>query len=206
LVHKDVKEEFLGYMKQYIHEFYGTNPQESPDYGRIVNQANVDRLQQLMHQQEIYTGGNVDRNDRYIAPTILTNITGTEPIMQEEIFGPIFPVVEFEKITEAVRFVNDRPKPLALYLFSKSKKIQEQILEHTSSGGVCINEVVMHVANDNLPFGGVGNSGMGVYHGKYSFEAFSHYKPVLNKSNLVDVPVRYAPYNGKIGLAKTLMS
>lgn len=206
LIQKEVKDEFLSYMKQYIQEFYGTNPQQSPDYGRVVNKANVDRLELLMKNQDVYTGGKVDRDDRYIAPTILNNISGDELVMQEEIFGPIFPVVQFEKVSEAVQFVNDRPKPLALYLFSKSKKTHETFLDRTSSGGVCINEVVMHVANDNLPFGGVGNSGMGVYHGKFSFETFSHYKPVLKKSTLVDVPVRYAPYNGKIGLAKTLMS
>ena len=205
-IHSDVKDKVLELMKENIHDFYGENPQESPDFPRVVNQANIVRLTQLMKTETIYTGGQVDAEDRYIAPTILTDVSPESPIMQEEIFGPILPVLEFNHIDEVVDYVNANPKPLAMYYFSESNAKQKDIMNRTSAGGGCINDTLMHIANNNLPFGGVGNSGMGLYHGKYGFEAFSNLRSIIKKSTLIDVPVRYAPYEDKLGMIKMLIN
>jgi len=205
-VHKQVKDKVLALMKEEIHKFFGENPQDSPDYPRVVNLANVERLKELMKSGKVYEGGNVDANDRYIAPTILIDVSHDSAIMQEEIFGPVLPVLEFDHIDEVINFVNARPKPLALYYFSESSSKQKDILNRTSSGGGCINDTLMHIANHHLPFGGVGNSGMGRYHGKYGFEAFSNMRSIIKKSTLLDVPVRYAPYDDKLGMIKMLIN
>lgn len=196
-VHKDVKEPLLKEMINFIKIFYGENPQLSKDYPRIIDQSAFNRLITYLKEGTIEIGGKKDKEDLYISPTILNNISFDDSVMQEEIFGPILPVIEFSDLKEAINTVNKKPKPLALYFFSKNENNINKILAHTSSGGVCINETIMHVASLYLPFGGVGESGMGKYHGVHSFETFSHYKSVVKKNFRFDVPLKYPPYNDK---------
>lgn len=205
LVPKKLEASFLQEMKKSIEQFYSSNPQQSPDYGRIVNERHFDRLVKLMAETEIVCGGNYDRAERFIAPTILRGINETHPIMQDEIFGPLLPVLTYENFDEAISFIKKRSKPLALYLFTQNKDNEKKILESVSFGGGCINDTVIHLANSELPFGGVGPSGMGAYHGRLSFETFSHKKAVFKQTTMVDVPVRYPPYKGKEGLLKFLI-
>ena len=193
-LHKDVKEKFLKKFVEYIKVFYGENIQESPDFPRIVNKANVERLQELLESGNLYFGGKVDIEDRFVHPTVLTEVTDDSPVMQQEIFGPILPVMDFEDIDEVIEYVNSKPKPLAFYYFSESKKKQKYVLTRTSSGGGCVNDTIMHLSNHHLPFGGVGNSGMGNYHGKFGFDTFSNLRAILNKATWIDVPVRYGPF------------
>lgn len=197
-VHSKVKDKLLKKAKAEIEAMFGSNPLESNDYPRIITEANVERLAALIEGQQVYTGGQIDVAQKYVAPTLLVNVDTESEVMQHEIFGPILPVLEFENLSEVVDFVNNRPKPLALYYFSEDIAKQKHILEDTTSGGACINDVVMHISNPYLPFGGVGSSGIGNYHGKYSFETFSHQKAVMKRWTLFDLPVRYAPYAGKL--------
>jgi aldehyde dehydrogenase (NAD+) len=205
LVHKSVKSKLLTEITGYIKEFFGENPVNSNDFPRIVNERQFDRLVGLLDKGNIVTGGEYKREEKYIAPTIIDNITWNDPIMLDEIFGPILPVMEFENLEEVIKIVNLKPKPLALYFFSDNKKDQERIINSISYGGGCINDTIMHVASPYLPFGGVGASGMSAYHGKASYELFTHKKSMTKKSNLIDVKIRYAPYNDKIKLLKKLM-
>lgn len=204
LVHSSVKERFIQLLKQRIVRLYGPDPKESSDFCRIITVPKTRRLAAFLNDGEIVAGGQFDIEARYVAPTILDKVSPLAPVMQEEIFGPVLPVLGFSRTEEVIEFVNARPKPLAFYYFSSSEKKQEQMLRSTSSGGGCINEVIMHIANDQLPFGGVGNSGIGNYHGEYSFKTFSHARSILNKSTLFDVPLRYAPYGVKDKLLKYL--
>ncbi|GAA0121083.1 aldehyde dehydrogenase [uncultured Clostridium sp.] len=203
-VHKDVKASLIDSMIYYIKEFYGKNPKESKDYPRIIDSKQFDRLIGYLKDGSIEFGGDFDKEQLYIAPTILNNIAFNSSIMQEEIFGPIMPILEFESLDDVIDVVNSRPKPLALYFFSKSESSIKKILNYTSSGGVCINETIMHVASLYLPFGGVGESGMGKYHGRASFDTFTHYKSVVKKGFSIDVPLRYPPYNDKIKYIKKI--
>ncbi|MBU3190887.1 aldehyde dehydrogenase [Clostridium bowmanii] len=205
LVHKSVKEKLITEMAECIVEFFGENPEKSNDFPRIINKRQFDRLIGLLGGGKIVTGGEYNRAEKYIAPTIIDNITWNDPIMLDEIFGPILPILEFDDLGQVIEMVNSRPKPLALYLFSNNKKHQERIIDRISYGGGCINDTIMHVASPYLPFGGVGASGMNAYHGKGSYDVFSHKKSVTKKSNLLDVKIRYAPYSGKIKLLKKLM-
>ncbi len=205
LVDKKIKPALMTAIKTAIHEFYGDNPQTSPDYSRIINQRQLDRLSSFIKDGEIVVGGEVKPEDRYIAPTVLDRVSWDAPVMQDEIFGPILPVLEYEDFGEAIAQINARPKPLALYLFSKDKEKQERVLRETSSGGVSINDTVMQFGVITLPFGGVGDSGIGSYHGKASFDTFSHQKSVLQKSFLLDLKWRYAPYKGKLDLIKKMI-
>lgn len=205
LVDKKIKQDLLNSIKKYIKEFYGNKPANSPDYARIINQKHFLRLVELLKDSEIIVGGEADLIERYIAPTVIDNVSLAEPIMQEEIFGPILPVVEYEDLNEALTIINERPKPLALYLFSKNKNLQQRVCRETTSGGVCINDSVMQVGVSSLPFGGVGESGIGSYHGKASFDTFSHYKSVLNRAMWLDPKLRYAPYEGKLQLLKRII-
>lgn len=197
LVPETLQETLLQALKTCIQDYYGDNPQTSPHYGRLVNDKQWQRVSQLLTQGEIYWGGAVDRSDRYIAPTIITNPDRQGSIMTEEIFGPLLPVIPYRTLEEAIAFVNEKPKPLALYLFSEDATQQQQVLNRTSSGGVCLNDTVMQVAIDTLPFGGVGPSGMGSYHGKASFDTFTHQKSVLKKGFRFDLNWRYPPYTEK---------
>jgi aldehyde dehydrogenase (NAD+) len=205
LVHTKIKQELLDSIQKCIHEFYG-EPAASPDYARIINQKHFQQLVKFLKDGEIIIGGEINPIEHYISPTLLDRVSLESPIMQEEIFGPILPVITYDDIGEAIAIINERPKPLALYLFSRNKNLQKQVLQETSSGSVCINDTVMQFAVPALPFGGVGNSGIGKYHGKASFDTFSHYKSVLNRALIPDVRLRYAPYSqGKLQLLKRIL-
>ncbi|MGD1808212.1 aldehyde dehydrogenase [Dapis sp. BLCC M126] len=205
LVNKSVKSDLLEKIKQSINEFYGDYPFESPDYGRIINEKQFNRLNDLLKDGKIVIGGETNSEERYISPTIIEGVNWDSGIMQEEIFGPILPVLEYENLEEVIAVVNSRPKPLSLYFFSRNKQKQKQVLRETSSGNVCINDTAMQFGVPSLPFGGVGNSGIGSYHGKASFDTFSHYKSVLNKGLWLDLNIRYAPYKNKVGLIRRII-
>ena len=194
LVHADVKEQLVSALKKEFTRLHGANPKEAKHFVRIVNERAFDRLVGYIQGADVVMGGEYDREERYIAPTLIDHVDVNSPIMQEEIFGPIFPIVTFSTTEEAIRFVTDREKPLALYYFGESKKNIRNVLKHTSSGGACINDTIMHIANENLPFGGVGQSGMSAYHGKESFKVFSHYRAVVTTTTRLDLPFRYMPY------------
>ena len=197
LVDKQIKTELIKAIKQCVKDFYGDNPQESPDFARIINRRQFDRLQKLLSEVEIVLGGETDADELYISPTLINDPAVDSPLMEEEIFGPILPILEYGNLSSAIALINSRSKPLALYIFSKDKNVQQQILMNTSSGGVCINDTVMQVGVNELPFGGVGDSGIGSYHGKASFDTFSHQKSVLEMPFSSDLNWRYAPYADK---------
>ncbi len=194
LVEASVEKALLAELKSTITDFFGDNPQESKDFGRIINERHHQRLCGLLEGQEAFVGGETDEATRYIAPTVLHNVSEDSKVMSEEIFGPILPVLVVQSTEDVIRFVNKRPRPLALYIFSENAGTHEKVLRNTVSGGVCINDTVSHFAVHGLPFGGVGNSGIGAYHGKHGFDSFSHAKAVVNRSTTVDVSLRYAPY------------
>jgi aldehyde dehydrogenase (NAD+) len=205
LVHPSVKNELVKEITACIKEFYGDSIEENKDYCRIINDRNFDRLVGLLEGSKVLVGGVTDKAKRYISPTLLES-TSDSKAMQEEVFGPLWPILEIQTLDAMIDFVNQRPKPLALYVFSHSSDVVEQVLEQTSSGGVSVNDVIMHMASPNLPFGGVGASGMGNYHGEASFKTFTHAKSVLQKSTLIDIPLRYAPYSeSKIKWIKRLI-
>ncbi len=195
LVQEDVKEELLRYIKKYISKMYGKNPLDNPDYPRMVNEKHFERVMGLIKGETLLTGGKARKESLQIAPTVLDNITGESRIMQEEIFGPVLPVLTFKKLEEAERFVKEREKPLALYYFTGDKEREKQMLHRLSFGGGCINDTIMHLASPRLGFGGVGQSGMGSYHGKNSFRTFSHTKSIVKRFRHPDIPIRYQPYN-----------
>ncbi|HNM31969.1 MAG TPA: aldehyde dehydrogenase [Chitinophagales bacterium] len=207
LVDKKAKQRFVELFAKTVKEFYGNNPQQSPDFGRIINEKHFLRLSRFIEKGNVLLGGQTDISNLYIAPTLLDNVSPDDEVMNEEIFGPIMPIIEYEKLDDAINFVNARNKPLALYIFSDDKMYQEKILSKTSSGNASINECLMHVGQFELPFGGVGESGIGAYHGKLSFDTFSHLKGVLKKSTLADIAQRYPPYTESgANLIKKLMS
>ena len=191
MIHEDVKEYFLKRLVKEWNELLTRNPQNAKHFVRIVNDKALDRLIGYLDNGTRYHGGVYDKADRYLSPTILTDVEADAPIMQEEIFGPIFPVMTFKHIEEVPAFVNQRERPLALYYFGKKG---DYVLRHTISGGACVNDVIMHIVNHDMPFGGVGNSGMGNYHGKDSFLAFTHRRSVVSTPTWVDMPFRYMPY------------
>lgn len=194
LVQKSVADELVQGIKTAVTDFFGSDPEKSPYYGRIINKRHAERIQSLMTAGKTVFGGKVDVPSRYIAPTVLTDVTLDDPVMIDEIFGPVLPVLTFDAIGDAVDLIRKKPKPLALYLFSSDEKSRERILGETSSGGVCINDTLMHISSTELPFGGVGTSGMGGYHGKASFDTFSHSKSVLRRFPVLDPFFRYAPF------------
>ncbi len=194
LVHRKRHDDLLDALSRTIREFYGEDPQRSPDYGRIVNARHHRRLTALLPSGRVVTGGRHDEADRYLAPTVLRDVAADSPVMADEIFGPILPVLPVDDLDEAIAFVNARPKPLALYVFSTDRAAQDRVLERTSSGGAAVNHIWLHLAVPGLPFGGVGPSGMGAYHGRHSFELFSHRKAVLRKPTLIDPTLMYPPY------------
>jgi aldehyde dehydrogenase (NAD+) len=205
LVDRKVKDALVEGIRGAVREFYGEDPSRSPDYGRIVSERHFRRLEALMGQGRVVLGGQHDAASRFLAPTLLEDVPLDSALMQEEIFGPLLPVIPVDGVAEAVRFVRERPRPLACYVFSNDGKAQERVLRETSSGGALVNDTLMHLGNPDLPFGGVGPSGLGSYHGQQSFEAFSHRKSVLKKPFALDVKVRYPPYAGKLGLLKRLL-
>ncbi len=205
LVNNRIKESLIGEIRQAINSFYGDHPQDSPDYARIVNDTHFQRLTGLMQAGQIICGGQTDRESLYIAPTLLEGINWNDPIMGEEIFGPLLPILEYENLDQALDMINNQPKPLALYLFTHDQKIQERVVRETSSGGVSINDTVSHLLPHQLPFGGVGESGMGAYHGDESFYCFSHRRSVFKNSTLFDLKAKYPPYRISLKRLKTLM-
>lgn len=204
LVDEKIKERFITALQKHIELMY---PQalENENYGKIINQNHFERLTGYMAEGSDVIGGASDQTTLKIAPAIFPDAKFSDNIMKEEIFGPILPVISYTSIDEAIQKIKHRPKPLALYVFSNSRFFQNKLISSISSGGVCINDVIMHVANENLPFGGVGSSGMGTYHGRYSFAAFSHIRGVLKNKNCMDMPLRYPPYKkSTAGLIKFL--
>lgn len=191
LVHKDIQAEFLRLLQQEFTDLLGADPQESPHFARIVSDRAFERLRGYLKDGTVYCGGRNDPATRYFAPTVLTGVKPDAPVMQEEIFGPLLPVLPFGTLDEALGFVRAREKPLALYYFGSSG---ERVLHATTSGGACINDTVMHIANSRLPFGGVGRSGMSAYHGYDSYRAFSHRRAVVQTHARIDLPFRYMPY------------
>ena len=192
LVHTSVKEHLIPLLQKEVEHFLGSDPLNNADFPKIVNEKHFRRLQGLLTEGTIRFGGQA--SDGRIAPTVIDNLTPDAPVMQEEIFGPILPILTYHELDEVIQFVQDRPKPLALYLFTRKKEEEDRILSRLSFGGGCVNDTIVHLATPHMPFGGVGESGMGGYHGKASFDTFSHQKSILKKANWLDLPVRYHPY------------
>jgi aldehyde dehydrogenase (NAD+) len=198
LVSEKVKSKFVDYLKAEINNAYGENPELSPDFARIVNEKNWNRLVKMLDNENIICGGKINTKDWFIAPTLLDEPKLDSLVMQDEIFGPILPLLSFQEVSEIKTIINRYEKPLSLYVFSENKLFIKQIIQEYSFGGGCINDTVVHFSNNRLPFGGVGHSGIGSYHGKLSFDVFSHHKSIVKKSNWLDLPMRYAPYKGKL--------
>ncbi|MDQ0253967.1 aldehyde dehydrogenase (NAD+) [Evansella vedderi] len=192
LVYEKHRRKLLKYIVHFIKKLYGDDIRFNKDYPKIVHEKHVDRLVKLLDENKIYYGGEYDRVDRFMEPTVMVEVEDGDPVMGEEIFGPILPVLTFTDDYELIERIRKRPSPLALYLFSKSKDTQEYIMENLQFGGGCINDTLMHLATPYLPFGGVGESGMGAYHGKYSFDTFTHEKSVLKQTTSFDIPLRYS--------------
>jgi aldehyde dehydrogenase (NAD+) len=203
LVHKRVKKEFLSYFKASVSELYGVEPIEQGNFTKIVSDRHFQRLTSFLNNGTIYFGGKHDLQKRTLEPTVLEGISWDDEVMKDEIFGPILPVIEYEDLSSTLSIIRSRPKPLALYLFSNSKDLQNDVLNHVSFGGGCINDTVFHLSSPYLPFGGVGESGIGAYHGKGSFDVFSHEKSILKQTTLFDLPFRYP--NTKNALKKIKM-
>ena len=204
LVHESVKERLADQLEKAVTAFFGADPLSCDDYVKIINHKHYRRLLGLLEGERARFGGQA--RDGRIAPTLLDAVTPNSPVMQEEIFGPLLPMLTYRELDEAVAFVSERPKPLALYLFTRDKEVERQVLSRLSYGGGCVNDTVVHLATSRLPFGGVGESGMGSYHGKASFDTFTHDKGILKKSNRMDLPMRYRPYSeGKGRLVKLFL-
>ncbi|XP_044536311.1 aldehyde dehydrogenase family 3 member B1 isoform X2 [Gracilinanus agilis] len=208
LCSRETQERLLPALQRAVTQFYGKDPQHSPDLGRIISEKHFHRLRGLLGSGRVALGGQSDEQERYMAPTVLVDVKETDPVMQEEIFGPILPILNVQSLDEAVAFINKREKPLALYAFSNNSEVVRQMLERTSSGGFCGNDGFMHMTLTTLPFGGVGNSGMGMYHGKFTFDAFSHHRSCLLRSSGLEKvnSLRYPPYAQRsLGLLLSLV-
>ena len=193
LIHKSQADKFVTAFARELKRLHGDDCKQSRHYVRLVSDKAFERVAGYLKEGRIVLGGATDARERYIEPTLLADVNPQSPVMQEEIFGPVLPMITFEQREEAILFIRQREKPLALYYFGRVKD-GEEVLRRTSSGGACINDTIMHIANENIPFGGVGNSGMGSYHGKRSFDAFSHQRSVVSTTTLFDLPFRYMPY------------
>jgi aldehyde dehydrogenase (NAD+) len=205
LAHKSIANELVEAIRKSITEFYGDDPHASKDYSRVISPRHFSRLASLISSGKVAIGGQTEQSERYIAPTVLVDVTQDSAVMQEEIFGPILPVITIAGLEAGLQQVRSRSKPLALYLFSNDKAAQRRTLQTTSSGSVCFNDVVMQAGATALPFGGVGESGLGSYHGRAGFLTFSHQRSVLERPFWLDLPFRYPPYKGKLGLVKRLL-
>lgn len=201
-VQKEFKDELLLQLKKEIIGFYGEDPSQSEDLPRIINDRHFDRVKRLIDPEKVFYGGEFDKENLYIAPTLLTDITWDDPVMQEEIFGPILPVMIYDHIDEVIEQLLKRNKPLSFYIFSNNRKLQNKLIDNLSFGCGAINDTMVHYGNPHIAFGGVGNSGYGAYHGKNSFDTFSHRKGILKKSSWIDIPLRYAPYKNKMNLIR----
>lgn len=206
LIERSQADTFIDTLKNKLISFYGQDIKQSPDYGRIVNSRHLDRLAGYLTGQEIVFGGEYDLGQKYLAPTLVLDPEVKSPLMTEEIFGPILPIITLDKIEHAISFINQRAKPLALYMYSNNKAFEQKVLATTSSGNVCINDGMMFMTNPNLPFGGVGKSGMGNYHGQAGFDTFSHIKTVMKRATFIDPAIRYPPFSSKkLNLVKSLL-
>lgn len=204
--HSEIKQQLVNRIVQKIKDFYGENPKESKDYGRIVNERQLLRLIELIDKQKTILGGEYDIENLYISPTIMDKGVWEDKIMEDEIFGPILPIIEYGNLDNAINKINSRPKPLALYLFTEDKSIEQRVIENVSYGGGCINDTMTHLASPFLPFGGVGTAGLGSYHGKKSFETFSHMKSVLKKNTKINISFIFPPYTKeKVKLLRRVM-
>jgi len=204
LVEKEVKDPLIAKLIFYIKKHLGDDPLSNPDYGKLINQRNFDRVKRYLSNGKVVYGGEVDEDKLLIAPTIIDEVTLDDPIMQEEIFGPLLPVMTFDSLDQAIDIVHKNKNPLALYLFTRSKRTRDRIMKSIPAGGGCVNDVLMHVANPNLPFGGIKSSGIGRYHGKSSFETFSNKKGMVI-AGPVENKLRYPPYRNKIKLVRKIM-
>ena len=202
LIHKMVKDSFITAMRSEIEKAYGRNPQASPDFPRIINEKNFERLNNMLTDADCVIGGTTDKDDLYIAPTLVNEPALDSEIMKDEIFGPLLPIISYDSQSQCDEIISRHPNPISLYVFSKRQDFAKQIINHHSFGGGAINDTLIQIANPKLPFGGVGNSGMGAYHGKRSFDTFTHQKSITKHANWLDIPFRYAPYKGKIGLIR----
>ena len=197
LVHRSIESTFLQSLKTEIQRQFGAAPLKNQSYGKIINLKHFNRLSHLLDREKLYCGGETDIQNLQIAPTVLRNINFSDPIMQEEIFGPILPVIAYDDFKSEMQAINKRNKPLALYLFSSDKKKIKEATTLCAFGGGCINDTIIHLATSEMAFGGIGESGMGAYHGKDGFDCFTHYKSIVNKSTKIDLPMRYQPYTKK---------
>lgn len=195
LIHQDVQKEFLSYAIFYTKKMFKTDAFSNPDYPKIINQKHYDRILGLIDKEKIAYGGNAKKETLQIEPTILENVTADDKIMQEEIFGPVLPIMSFQHLSQAEKYVSEHPKPLACYIFTKNPKVEKRLLAKLSFGGGCVNDTIIHLTSKRLAFGGVGESGMGSYHGKHSFDTFSHKKGIISQTTRIDVPIRYQPYS-----------
>jgi aldehyde dehydrogenase (NAD+) len=202
LVKESVKDQFINYLKQAIKTFFTEKPSESYNYGKIINETRYQRLTEYLQNATIASGGTVDKTMLYIEPTIVIDVSAEHPLMQEEIFGPLLPVISFSDKKQAVDIINRSPNPLAFYVFTSDRKKEKEWLDTVPAGGGCINNCSWHLTNYNLPFGGRGLSGMGNYHGKFSFETFSHKRAVMKTPAWFDPSIKYPPFKGKLKLIK----
>ncbi len=198
LCHSSVMDEFIKEVTLQIKKQYGENAFENKDYGKIVNEKHFDRILSLIDQSKVVYGGKADRETMQIEPTVMTGVTFSDAVMQEEIFGPIMPVLVYDELSHVVKMLSEKAKPLAFYMFSENKDNIDYIVEHCAFGGGCVNDTIIHLATSEMGFGGVGESGMGSYHGKAGFDAFSHKKSIVDKKTFMDLPMRYQPYNRSI--------
>jgi aldehyde dehydrogenase (NAD+) len=206
LVHESLQDKLIEQISKYLKIFYTSEIHKSPDYPRIIGERHIDRLRKLIIPSKVAIGGEVDSVAKFIAPTILRDVSWEDEVMKDEIFGPILPILTYQKFDEIFSSIKRYSKPLALYFFSENKSRTDEVLSKLSFGGGCVNDTVIHLANPHLPFGGIGESGVGAYHGKKSFDTFSHFKSVFHQSRLIDIPVRYPPYKGKMGILRFFLN
>jgi len=207
LVHKSAKHDLINALKKNVIEMYGENPEGNDEYPRIISDGHFDRICSLIDEKHVVFGGHSNKEKLYMSPTFIDLDSTDHSIMNEEIFGPVLPILSFENIDEVKALIKNKEKPLALYIFTKNKKVADDLLQNISFGGACVNDTMTQYANPNLPFGGVGHSGIGDYHGEYSFKTFSHYKSIFKKSMTIDFTrfVRYAPWKGKFDFIKKIV-
>ena len=191
---RSVKDAFIKEVQKQIRKQYGRHPLDNPDYGKIINEKHFDRILGLIDEKKVVQGGGSDRKTLRIEPTVMDNVAFSDPVMQEEIFGPVMPLLTFDSIDEVIHRVNAMPHPLALYLFTSDKKTEKKVISRCGFGGGCINDTIIHLATTEMGFGGFGESGMGAYHGKIGFDTFTHYKSIVDKKTWLDLPMRYQPY------------
>jgi aldehyde dehydrogenase (NAD+) len=198
LLHEDVKDQFLAALKKTILGMYGPDPKQSPDFARIISDRRYQAVARFLAEGDVFLGGESDASERYIAPTVILNVTREDAIMKEEIFGPILPVIVYRDQQEVFSHIAENPYPLALYIFSSNKKTAEYYIEHIRFGGGCVNNTLIHLGNPDLPFGGVGTSGIGQYHGEHGFDTFSRVKSIMKTPTWFDAPLWYPPYGNNI--------